>query len=169
MTCFFRDFHSSTVFFFWSSEKELKGDDLGLPNLPDTARFWRIYAHHKWGENLLKSPWPHQSMTPLETRFVDKAKLGSLQMLPASTSLCGRKHSQDPVGLIACMFYSSTKCIQTKLISWVRNPSPGMLTPKILLQWICSCQWMVFHASLPSSSPGDISTPEHSTGSFHRL
>lgn len=56
---------------------------------------------------------------------------------------------------------------QTKLMSIfgnVRNPSLGMLKPKTLSQnllwWICSCQGRIFHASLPSSSPGDISTPE---------
>ena len=71
------------------SQKTLKKNPHGLINPP-------FFLNHQG-----QSRFPHDS---LQIRFFSTRFLGSLQMLPASTSLCGRKHSQDPVGIAECLF-----------------------------------------------------------------
>ena len=103
-------FISSTVSCFGDLSRNFRGHGRS-PIFPVPLPSWRIHGTQEW-ENSEKSPWPHQPRflnhrfphDSLQIRFFSTRLLGSLQMLPASTSLCGRKHSQDPVGIAECLF-----------------------------------------------------------------
>ena len=108
--------HFINSFLFWRPFPELQGtwripqsfryhcphgESMALKSGKTLKTIPMASSTHHFLDHQGQSRFPHDS---LQIHFFSTRLLGSLQMLPASTSLCGRKHSQDPVGIAECLF-----------------------------------------------------------------